>query len=170
MQVRPGTQEEVPAVMALVQRVVPLMREEGNLQWDAAYPNPEVFAKDVQLGQLWVAEVDGRLAGVAAITTDQEAEYSQVGWDLGEVAIVVHRLAVDPDFRGLGVAWALMTQAETVARTRGIGVLRVDTNTHNEATQRLFPKLGYTYAGEIGLGFRPGLRFRCYEKRLTSGL
>jgi RimJ/RimL family protein N-acetyltransferase len=49
---------------------------------------------------------------------------------------------------------------------RGIGVLRVDTNTQNEATQRLFPKLGYELAGEIGLGFRPGLRFLCYEKRL----
>ena len=32
--------------------------------------------------------------------------------------------------------------------------------------QRLFPKLGYELAGEIGLGFRPGLRFLCYEKRL----
>ena len=67
MQVRTGTLEEVPAVMALVRRVVPLVVAEGNLQWDED------------------------------------------------------------------------------------------------------PKLGYTYAGEIGLGFRPGLRFRCYEKRLAVG-
>jgi hypothetical protein len=46
-------------------------------------------------------------------------------------------------------------------------VLRVDTNTQNPATRRLFPKLGYSLAGEIGLGFRPGLRFQCYEKRLN---
>jgi hypothetical protein len=26
--------------------------------------------------------------------------------------------------------------------------------------------LGYVFAGEIGLGFRPNLRFYCYEKRL----
>jgi hypothetical protein len=63
---------------------------------------------------------------------------------------------------------ALMLQAEQVARTRQISVLRVDTNTQNEVTQRLFPKLGFLLAGEIGLGFRPGLRFRCYEKRLVS--
>ena len=37
------------------------------------------------------------------------------------------------------------------------------------ATQRLFPKLGYRFAGEIGLAFRPGLRFFCYEKRLVAG-
>ena len=167
MRVRLGTQEEVQAVMALVQRVVPLMRAEGNWQWDDAYPNPAVFTTDVQRGQMWIVAVDGAVAGVAAITTDQEPEYAQVGWDLEEVAVVVHRLAVDPAFRGLGVAKALMARAEAVARDRGIRVLRVDTNSHNEATQRLFPKLGYVYAGEIGLGFRPGLRFRCYQKRLS---
>jgi hypothetical protein len=59
-----------------------------------------------------------------------------------------------------------MQTAEKVAMGRGISVLRVDTNTKNEATQRLFPKLGYVLAGEIGLGFRPGQRFLCYEKRL----
>jgi ribosomal protein S18 acetylase RimI-like enzyme len=79
----------------------------------------------------------------------------------------VHRIAVDPDFAGRGIAVALMQQAETVARERGIAKLRVDTNTQNQVTQRLFPKLGYTFAGEITLDFRPGLNFLCYEKQLS---
>jgi ribosomal protein S18 acetylase RimI-like enzyme len=168
MQVREAKLEDVAAVMGLVNRVVPQMRASGNLQWDDHYPNASVFERDVARAQLWVAEVDEHLAGVAAITTDQEPEYADVGWDLSEQAIVVHRLAVDPAFQGKGVAMALMLQAEAVGRTRGIAVLRVDTNTQNEATQRLFPKLGYVRAGEIGLGFRPGLRFQCYEKRLST--
>ena len=106
------------------------------------------------------------IAGVAAITMDQEAEYAQVGWDMTQPAVVVHRLAVDPAYRGAGIAGKLMEQAEVVARERGIVMLRVDTNTENPATLRLFPKLGYVLAGEIGLEFRPGLRFLCYEKRL----
>jgi ribosomal protein S18 acetylase RimI-like enzyme len=60
-----------------------------------------------------------------------------------------------------------MGQAEAVARERGIVALRVDTNTQNQITQRLFPKLGYELAGEISLSFRAGLRFLCYEKRLA---
>ena len=167
MQVRPGSLEDVPAVMALIHRVVPRMRAAGNLQWDAKYPNAGVFERDAKEGQLWIAEDGGQLAGLAAITTDQEPEYAEVGWDPTEVAIVVHRLAVDPAFQGRGVAMALMLQAEAVARSRGIAVLRVDTNARHEATRRLFPKLGYALAGEIGLGFRPGLRFCCYEKRLA---
>ena len=163
---RLASSRDVPAVMELVRRVVPLMRESGNLQWDDHYPNPEVFQRDVESAQLWLAEIDTSLGGVAAITTDQAPEYAQVGWDLAEPAIVVHRLAVDPAFRGQGIAGALMLQAEAVAEDRGIHVLRVDTNTQNEATQKLFPKLGYSFSGEISLHFRPGLRFRCYEKRL----
>jgi GNAT superfamily N-acetyltransferase len=102
-------------VMALVHRVVPMMRASGNLQWDEEYPNVLVFEKDVQLRQLWVADIDGEIAGFAAITTDQKPEYADVGWNIDEQPIVVHRLAVDPAFQGKGVAVALMLQAETVA-------------------------------------------------------
>ena len=167
MQVRQATLRDVDSVMALVRRVVPLMRASGNLQWDDHYPNAGIFERDIELDQLWLAEIDGQIAGVAAITSDQEPEYANVGWDIHETAIVVHRLAVDPGFQGKGVAVALMEQAEAVARERGIVALRVDTNTQNQVTQRLFPKLGYELAGEISLSFRAGLRFLCYEKRLA---
>ena len=166
MQIRTCKSDEVTTLMDLVRRMVPSMRASGNLQWDEDYPNAEVFQQDVAAAQLWVAEIDGKIGGFAAITTEQPAEYAEVGWNVQEPAIVVHRLAVDPAWRGKGIAAALMAQAETVAKDRGIGVLRVDTNSENAATQRLFPKLGYTLAGEIELGFRPGLRFLCYEKRL----
>jgi len=168
MRIRLATENDLPALMELLRRVVPLMRAAGNLQWDESYPNETVFQRDIDLGQLWVAEVDADIAAVAAVTMDQEPDYAQVGWDIDEPAIVVHRLAVDPAFRGIGAAGALMQKAEEVAVERAITVLRVDTNTQNEATQRLFPKLGYQLAGEISLAFRPGLRFLCYEKRFAT--
>lgn len=167
MNLRPATLSDIDSILQLVRRVVPLMRASGNLQWDDTYPNAQVFERDVNLNQPWLAEIDGQIAGVAAITTDQEPEYATVGWDITEPAIVVHRLAVDPAFQGKGIAAALMTQAEAVARDRGITILRVDTNTQNPATQRLFPKFGYVLSGEVQLNYRPGLRFFCFEKRLT---
>ncbi|MGF7038645.1 GNAT family N-acetyltransferase [Mucilaginibacter lappiensis] len=168
MLIRPATLTDIPQIMQLVAEVVPAMIASGNLQWDSNYPNASVFTNDINHDQLWVAEVNGQIAGITAITTDQEAEYTQVGWDINETAIVTHRLAVSPHYRGLGIAAALLQQAEHEAVRRKIKTLRVDTNTNNQATQKLFPKLGYVYAGEIGLGFRPGLRFYCYEKRLQT--
>jgi len=165
MHIRPATLTDIPQIMQLIADVVPLMNAAGNFQWDSTYPNVPVFEKDIDLKQLWVADIDGEIGGIAAITTDQEPEYAHVGWDLNETAIVTHRLAVSPKHQGKGIAAALLMQAETEAINRGIKALRIDTNTANQATQRLFPKLGYVFAGEIGLGFREGLRFYCYEKR-----
>ncbi|WP_421944994.1 GNAT family N-acetyltransferase [Pedobacter sp.] len=166
MEIRLAQTEDVPAIMHLVKKVVPLMRATGNFQWGDDYPNPEVFEKDIAIGQLWVAELDGKIGGVSAITTDQDPEYADAGWDITEEAIVTHRLAVDPDLQGKGIAKALMQQAEIVANNRGIKILRVDTNTENKATNALFPKLGYDFSGEISLAKRPGLRFFCYQKLL----
>ena len=142
------------------------MNSVGNFQWDSSYPNSQVFESDIATNQLWVAELYGNIAGIAAITTNQEPEYANADWDITERAIVIHRLAVDPDYQGRGVAAALLEQAEKVAAGHGIHVLRVDTNSNNQATQILFPKAGYKYAGSISLTFRPGMQFYCYEKRI----
>lgn len=168
MKIRIANLADIPGIMQVINAVVPGMQATGNFQWDSSYPNPEVFETDVALNQLWVAVIDNEIAGVTAITTDQSPEYANVGWDIAEPAIVTHRLAVHPKFGGRGIAAALLIQAEHEAVKRGIPVLRIDTNTKNQATQVLFPKLGYVYAGEIGLAFRPGLRFYCYEKKLNN--
>ena len=164
---RRATLADLPAILALVRRVVPLMHASGNFQWSADYPNEAVFRADIAQNHLWVAGLDDTLAGLAALTQDQDAEYVQADWDVTEPALVTHRLAVDPAAQGKGIALALMAEAETQAVAQGLRVLRVDTNSENAATQRLFPKLGYRFAGEITLAFRPGLRFLCYEKRLA---
>ncbi|MCZ4222590.1 GNAT family N-acetyltransferase [Pedobacter rhodius] len=152
--------------MQLIKKVVPLMRVSGNFQWGDDYPNPEVFTKDISVNQLWVSKLDDKIVGVSAITTDQDPEYTDAGWDITDKAIVTHRLAVDPDCRGMGIAKALMRQAEQVAIVSEIKILRVDTNSENAATKALFPKLGYRFSGEISLAKRPGLRFYCYQKLL----
>ena len=163
---RCATTADLPAILALIRRVVPLMNASGNFQWSADYPNETVFTTDIAQSHLWVAELAGTVVGVAALTQDQDVEYAQADWDVTEPALVTHRLAVDPAAQGRGVALALMEQAEKQAVARGLRALRVDTNSENAATQRLFPKLGYRFAGEITLAFRPGLQFFCYEKRL----
>lgn len=168
MMIRLARIEDIPDIMQLVSEVVPLMNASGNMQWDSNYPNPEKFTDDVAHAKLWVAEMDNKIAGVSAITTDQDPEYADVGWDLDETAIVTHRLAVSPHFHGKGIAVALLQKAEDEAIRRGIKTLRIDTNSENTATQKLFPKMGYVFAGEIGLSYRPALRFYCYEKRLDK--
>lgn len=166
MIIRLAQAADIPEILQLLAEIVPVMNSEGNFQWDSTYPNQQVFEEDLAKQQLWVAELAGKIGGFAAITMDQEPEYAEVGWDINEDAIVTHRLAVGLDSRGKGVAGALLQKAEEIAREKQIAVLRIDTNTENAATNKLFPRVGYLFSGEISLGFRPNLRFNCYEKRL----
>ncbi|HEX8024449.1 GNAT family N-acetyltransferase, partial [Mucilaginibacter sp.] len=147
MIIRLATLNDIPQILTLIADVIPVMKTAGNFQWDNDYPNKQVFTQDIELNQLWVAEIAGAIAGVAAITTDQDAEYAQAGLDITETAIVTHRLAVNFNYQGRGVAAALLKQAEHEAIRRAINILRIDTNIANQATQKLFPKLGYVLAG-----------------------
>jgi len=166
MRIRQATEADIDEILRIVRLAVPLMQAAGNRQWAEDYPNREVFARDIENGELWVAEINAQVAGVIAICSEQSPEYADVGWDLSEPALVLHRMAVDPAFRSQGVAMALMQHAEELARSRQIPQIRLDTNTKNLAVQKLLAKLDYVYAGEIGLLRRPGLRFCCYDKKL----
>src|SRR4051812_30717575 len=118
--IRPATLKDIPEIMVLISEVVPGMIASGNFQWDTTYPNAGVFKDDIMQQKLWVAETGGTIAGVSAITTDQEPEYAQAGWDLNETAIVTHRLAVSPNYRGFGVAGAFLQKAGEETPRRGI--------------------------------------------------
>ena len=165
--IRLAAPSNIPQIMQLINEIVPVMIAAGNMQWDSTYPNVEVFKNDIALSQLWVADIEGRIAGVLAITTDNEPEYAEAGLDINEPAIVTHRLAVSLLYRGRGLAAALLNKADEVALSRNISVLRIDTSADNQVTQKLFPKAGYVFAGEIDLPVSPGQRFYCYEKRLS---
>lgn len=166
MEIRQAESSDINDIMTIVKKVVPLMRASGNYQWSDDYPNPEVFQDDIDKDQLWVGIMDSKVVSVIAITGEQSPEYSDVGWDLEEEALVTHRLAVDPDLQGAGLAKAMMNYAEQLAKKRGIHILRVDTNSENKATQSLFQRLGYEYSGRISLKKKPELRYLCYEKRI----
>jgi ribosomal protein S18 acetylase RimI-like enzyme len=167
MEIRLANENDMVALMAIVRGVVPLMRTEGNLQWGDDYPNEAIFLQDIDLSRLWVAVIGAKVAGAIALTTNAEPDYEQANWDNSLPAVVIHWLAVDPAQRGAGVAKALMLHAEEVALAKKISLIRTDTNSENKATQRLFPSMGYRFAGEISLRARPGLRFFCYEKLLS---
>jgi GNAT superfamily N-acetyltransferase len=175
---RRGLESDVPAIMALVHAVVPIMEACHNYQWGANntegrfYPNVADFEIDAKNGTLWV--IDGQLptstestvVGVAALTVDQPDEYGVAGLDLNLPAVVPHRMAVHPDYQGRGVAKQLFAKAEDLAREVGWNRVRVDTCTRNTPMNSLIEKLGYTRQDTTFTfpGKAPGLMFCAYEK------
>jgi ribosomal protein S18 acetylase RimI-like enzyme len=72
----------------------------------------------------------GRLIGVVILSCDMRR-----GW--------INRLAVDPEYRGQGVATALIAKAERTLRTRGVRLFCVLIDADNTLSKELFKKCGY---------------------------
>jgi GNAT superfamily N-acetyltransferase len=87
--------------------------------------------------QLWLAELDGRVAGCAAINTYARmpsANYPNgIGWHL-------HNVYVKPPNRKAGIAVALLSAVGAAAREQGVDVLSL----HSEPSARgLYERFGF---------------------------
>ena len=141
------------------------MHAYGNYQWDEVYPTEQDFASDITQGDLFVSEAEGQICGLICINQTEPAVYADAGWTLAEKALVLHRMAVDPDMRGRGTGSELLQQAETLALSLGLRYLKTDTYALNEKAQQLFLKHGYHFCGEIQFR-KMEHQFYCYEKVL----
>jgi GNAT superfamily N-acetyltransferase len=129
----------------------PKEREELEaLQWRASLANEEdrphleanpdaieLPAEQVESGQVMVAELDGNIAGFAAI----------VGGELDG-------LFVEPALWRRGVGAALVEAATLLARRRGLSLSVVA----NPAAREFYEKCGFMIEGEAQTRFGPALR------------
>lgn len=165
---RKATSEDIPGILEIRNVTVRLLNEEGNFQWDDSYPLLSHFTRDIEMGFLWVAEYEGKVAGFAAITNEPAPEYAPIGVDFTEECIIPHRLAVSPAVRNKGLAQGLMLVAEDEARRRGYRYVRVDTNKANFRMNGVFAKLGYRLLGETPFSGvkKADILFNIYEKEI----
>jgi ribosomal-protein-alanine acetyltransferase len=75
---------------------------------------------------------------------DAPAGYAMLLFREGASVARLYSIAVDPDFRGQGVAESLLSEAERAAVEWGAGRLRLEFRPSNEAAHRLYERAGFT--------------------------
>jgi len=165
LSVRAADEADVDRVMELLAACIDGMRREGIDQWDDVYPNRETVLADAHEHTLFLGSLDAApLVGAIVVNEYQSPNYLEVPWTITAPRIaVVHRVMVDPQHQGKGIARELMEFAEERARTLGYGAVRLDAFTQNPRALQLYRRLGYYDAGWVT--FPKGV-FRCFEKAL----
>ncbi|OJU52930.1 MAG: GNAT family N-acetyltransferase [Bacteroidales bacterium 45-6] len=166
-QFRKANQSDVEAIWRILRQAIERRRQDGSHQWQDGYPNPEVIEKDILRGHGYVLLDEDRLVAYTAIMTNNEPAYDTIDgkWlTAGTDFLVLHRIAVENNYLGQGIAKRIFGEAEKIACSMGIASIRVDTNFDNQAMLHVVAKLGYAYCGEVIL--RGGAR-KAFEKVLS---
>jgi GNAT superfamily N-acetyltransferase len=165
MDIRKAEPKDIHKIMEIVKKTVEIMKQEKNDQWTDEYPAETDFLNDIKNGTMFTAVMDGEPAGAITCDQVQAEQYSQVSWqkDTGE-CYVFHRLVVNPEIRGGGIASRLISFAEQHAVQQNIPYMRTDTYSLNKKAQKLFEKNGYKKAGKIYMDREHP--FFCYDKLL----
>lgn len=94
------------------------------------------------------------------------AGYAVVLSRAGSTVARLYSLAVDADFRGLGLAAALVEDAERVAARRGMTRLRLEVREDNAAAIRLYERLAFRQCDNRPGYYADGATAIRYQKRL----
>ena len=126
-----------------------------------------LFGDSLDTTSCFSATVDGRFAGILTFRSGSREFYRLslaalfsrftpvralrmlgnlllLSEGVGPHEFIVETLAVDPEFRGLGIGTALMQAAEAKARTMGKRTMSLGVITENHGAIRLYQRLGYT--------------------------
>lgn len=155
---------DLDRIVEVVDASKAIMQAQGNFQWDDNYPLRRDYERDIKNSELYAIEKSGVVSGFLCLNSDEPEEYGRVAWGNPGPALVVHRMAVAPEFRGGGLAGKLLDFAWELAQKRGINALRIDTFSENIAMNSLFLKHGFRKTGEIELSGARQQPYYCYEK------
>jgi len=158
---------DIQQILELVRKCIIEMNNDGITQWNDQYPPMDIFGKDIEKGNLFKLKNEDEIIGMIVLSSEQDKEYEPVDWtDRTGSPLVVHRLAVHPDWQRKRLATELMTFAEKFARENGYTSIRMDTFSLNPRMQNLIMKFNYERKpGEIFFpeNVEP---YYCYEKIL----
>ena len=147
--IRNSTVADIPAIMDVLEAAKGIMRSSGNVnQWINGYPSEAVVRKDLENGNGYVVEDDGRVVGYFAFIASPEPTYAEIfdgAWLEDELPYhVIHRIGSYPEVHG--IFKSIMDWC--VSKDRN---LRIDTHRDNSIMQHNILKYGYKYCGIIFL-------------------
>ena len=173
--IRPAKEADLPEIAALYDELLDREAASGVIytNWKkGSYPTESSARAALEADSLYVGRgEDGVLWGVVTLNGLQLPEYAAIPWSLDaapEEVGVIHTLCIHPDWAGQGRGRQLIGFCEAESRRRGKTVMRLDTWEGNVPANRLYPALGYRYAGAAEFFFQGYIRetLNCYEKKL----
>ena len=162
--IREATVNDLDAILKITKSCAKKLVSKNIFQWNEYYPNRNVFENDLYNKWLYVTVKENKVIGSVCVSDLIDDEYATVKWlTPNNNNIYIHRLAVDPDYQGVGYAQKMMSFAEEFAKKNEYKSIRLDTFSKNMKNQKFYKQRGYKKLGEIFFPNQSMYPFYCYE-------
>ena len=163
--IREATVNDLDAILKITKSCAKKLVSKNIFQWNEYYPKRNVFENDLYNKWLYVTVKENKVIGSVCVSDLIDDEYATVKWltPNNNNNIYIHRLAVDPDYQGVGYAQKMMSFAEEFAKKNKYRSIRLDTFSKNMKNQKFYKQRGYKKLGEIFFPNQSMYPFYCYE-------
>ncbi|SHH77514.1 GNAT family N-acetyltransferase [Clostridium grantii] len=154
MELRKSREVDIDNIIKIIKQAQLALKEQGIDQWQNNYPNKETIIKDIQDDFAYVLLKDSNIVGTVALSFDGEKTYESIfegQWITDDKYAVIHRLAVDNAYKGIGISSQILKEIEQVCVSKKINSIKVDTHEKNIAMQKMLKKNNFEYCGIIYL-------------------
>lgn len=165
--IRLATQEDLKAIMNIINEIKIEMKKDNNPQWHDGYPLESDFLEDINNKELYVLEDNNTVVALMCIQKDTTDQYFNVPERTLASSFILHRLAVSLKYQHQGYAQKLFQFAENLAIENNVFLLRADTEKSNKKMNQLFQKLNFQKKGTLTWSDNDG-EYNYYEKKLGS--
>ena len=143
--IRHVTPDDIPRILSVFDKARGFMLRSGNpFQWINGYPSEDVIRNDIENGDFYVEELDGRIRGCFAFIIGEEPTYRSIvgSWPDDSLYGTIHRLASDGTAKGFA--------DRCISFCMGlIPNLRADTHRDNHLMRKALRRNGFQYCGII---------------------
>jgi RimJ/RimL family protein N-acetyltransferase len=170
MEFRKAIYSDIDRIMDIIKNAQDHFKSEGIDQWQNGYPNYEIIKEDILNENSYVLLDHEIIIGTVSLSFDGEKTYEKIydgEWLSNEKYAVIHRMAIDINYKGLGLASWVVKNLEEICLNQEIDRIKVDTHVDNLPMTKVLKKNGFEYCGIIYLEDKsPRVAF---EKKLTRG-
>jgi RimJ/RimL family protein N-acetyltransferase len=154
MQFRKAVETDINNIMNIIKQAQVYFKEQGINQWQDNYPNIETIRNDIMDKNGYVLLKDNNIVVTVAVSFDKEKTYDSIydgEWISNNEYAVIHRMAVDNNYKGLGLSSQIIKNTEQLCLNKGVHSIKVDTHEENLSMQKLLKKNKFQYCGIIYL-------------------
>ncbi len=142
MTIESSVLEDVPRIFELYRIATDYMKSKNQVHWPE-FPK-KLIIDEINENRQWKLLINGKIACVWATTLSDELIW---GKENKTPSVYIHRIAVNPDFRGQKLVKKIIDWANTYGKNKNLTFIRMDTVGLNKPLISHYENLGFDFLG-----------------------